>query len=268
MTRKPFDDRFERAMVRTAADLLKRWHPSLVFCQSDEITLVFPPVEESGRGSDPPLQSVLYGGRTFKIVSTIAASASVSFSQYILQEDWSDVQVNNPSNRSPLQFPIFDARVLSTPDSKTAMQAVYWRHAFDCRRNAVQMVARRHFSHKALDGLRLSEILQKLRDEKNVHDFDSLFGKKTPVDPSIEGGVSLRKASVYGVFLKKEQVQREGYNPITQKICSALRGIVTARSFDWSLVQEDERVAMTMSKYWREGDPVSLEPLDYVSESI
>lgn len=131
---RPFDSNLRGIMVDTARACALETNAVLTYTQSDEITLVL-------KGNDPEGAQTYFGGRVQKIVSCLASRASVVFNSLIPKYLPSKVGAT----------PVFDCRVWSVPTQKDACDAVAWRET-DARVNAVEMAARAHFSHKALDG--------------------------------------------------------------------------------------------------------------------
>lgn len=218
---KPFDYRFTKTMMLTTADLFDRTRPRTAFCQSDEITLVFP--------AEPTVSSMMYGGRVNKICSVIASMASARFNHHAR----SLLQNNDDSAW-------FDARVFSVPDDKTAMEAIWWRHKLDMRRNVINSIGHHKLGHARTDNLQMNELINKLRVECNVDPFNDF-------EPE----------AIYGVFFKKIQYNSTGYNPLTKETLPCVRTRVKGRTFDWA-ESEKERTEMVMDRFWQPHHPQSI----------
>jgi len=255
---KPFDFRFTHAMLRTTKDLMERCSALTGFCQSDEITLVFAP--------EPSLSNIIYSGRVVKIASVMASFAASRFAHHIQRESWNDSfsptmtskapndntlePSSNSSNESESQhnsklfksmtngnaLGIFDARVFDVPSEKVAMESIYWRHFFDCRRNVINSIGQKFIKHQKMQNMSLMQVLNELK-----------FDPFTVYHPSI----------MYGVFFKRKQVEHCGWNPIQKQSVLVMRNCVEMRSFDW-IHSEDDRIEMTMSKYWQSHHPASI----------
>lgn len=236
---KPFDGRFTRAMMLTTRDLLERCAARLAYCQSDEVSLLF--------AAEPSSCQIIYGGRVQKMASVMASLAAARFNHHIRLMDWKrDEGRETVSSIVPEDRACFDARVFSAPSEELAAEAIYWRHALDGRRNALNMVAHSHYPHEKLQNISLNEILSLL--------------KKDGISPFTDYPPS----AIYGVFMKKSQYPHVGFNPKTGVAVPTLRTRVEARSFDWAQVQPDEkqRVEMALSKFWIPLHPASLENID------
>lgn len=194
---KPFDPSFTQAMLRTAAGLMAATVARTAFVQSDEISLVF--------GPEPSLDLFLYGGRVQKIASTLASLAAAHFNK----------QPAEPTTTTRLGH--FDARVFSVPDSKGAEDALYWRHRWDCRRNAINMIGSHHLRHAEMQGLSMGAVIGRLRERHGVDPFKDY----SPL-------------AVYGAFIKRIQAPHLGWNPITKQSVPTQRIRLEARTFDWS----------------------------------
>ena len=79
---KPFDPRLTDAMVKTTVDLVQKFNAVLGYHQSDEISLLFPKIEENAKKSkNVPVH--FYKGRVQKLSSVTASYASVRFNYYM-----------------------------------------------------------------------------------------------------------------------------------------------------------------------------------------
>jgi len=138
---RPFDPAMTALMRTTAQDLLEETGAVYAFTQSDEISLVWAPGDAA--------TEALFGGRVIKTVSVLAGMATAFFTRALLRpgsglESYAD------------RCPHFDARVCQMPDEKSTADMIAWR-GMDAERNAVQMAAQAHFSHKHLQGVRIRD---------------------------------------------------------------------------------------------------------------
>ena len=256
---KPFDKRFTDSLVGTSAYLLERTNARLAFCQSDEISLVFAATEAIN--PDPFSQNsrmaipILFNGRCQKIASVMSGMASVKFNQLMQAADWSNAS-QQAVQKVFHELAFFDARAFSVPDEQAAMEAIYWRHQYDCRRNAIHMVAYHHLGAKAIHHKSLQEMTDMLVEQKGIDvakDIDPVF--------------------LYGTFLKKHEFPHTGFDPRLGKPVETTRQKAQARVFmlpsmaDDSGVIQAERInsltRMVMAKTWNEvdsskdGNPIS-----------
>lgn len=239
---KPFDFRFTRVMLKTTKDLMERSSALTGFCQSDEITLVFPP--------EPSLSNIFYSGRIIKIASIMASFAASRFSFHLGKETWNSPSASESTNSSSQSnsiklsqsmsngnpIGIFDARIFNVPSEKEAMESVYWRHGFDCRRNVINSVGQKFIQHQNMQNMSLGQVLKELN-----------FDPFTFYHPAI----------MFGVFFKKKQIEHVGWNPIQKESVLVMRNSIEMRSFDWTHSEKD-RIEMTMSKYWQSHHPASI----------
>jgi tRNA(His) guanylyltransferase len=216
---KPFDPQFTKAMISTAFGLIERTFARTAFVQSDEITLAF-------SGDPENKQLLMYDGRIQKITSIIAAHASLLFNSFM------------KGNESAAAA-VFDARTFSCPDEKTAMQAIYWRHAFDCRRNAINTIAHYKLSGRDLKNVGQSAII-KLLDAQNI--------SLNSFDPT----------NIYGTFVKRINVNHMGFNPKTNEHVLTTRSRIQGRVFDWIERDEGMRSELVMNKTWSSDDTMDV----------
>ena len=130
---RPFDKRFNQCMVNTTMALIAETNACIGYTQSDEITLAWK--------YDTHKSEVWFGGRIHKMVSQLAAHATLEFNQQVAQllPDFSSRQ------------PTFDARVWNVPDVAEGTNVFVWRE-WDATKNSISMAASHYFSHKQLLG--------------------------------------------------------------------------------------------------------------------
>lgn len=231
---RPFDSRLTLSMIYTMNDMIEHTSALLGFTQSDEITLVY--------RHDPTLNNYPYNGRISKIQSVYSGMASARFNHYIQKFSWDDVPTKS-RNRIMSSSAWFDARCFSVPDGESAMEAVYWRHRYDCRRNAIHTVGLANFDSKSLKGLSLNQVIE-LLEEKNIKIFQDV-----------------PKVYLYGVFGKKILVQLPFRNPITGESGMVFRSRLQNRVFDMQGSIE-QRTEMIMAKHWESNHQESIEALE------
>jgi tRNA(His) guanylyltransferase len=147
--RRPFDERLAKVMVDTAAHLVVETGAKLAFAQSDEISLVWE------KDQDKPEQTLFFDGKVQKLTSVLAGMATAVFINGIATFR------DKPFAAYAQKLPHFDARIFEVPDRDEAANAILWRFV-DARKNAIQMLARHHFSHKELHGVSTAEMLERL----------------------------------------------------------------------------------------------------------
>lgn len=128
---RPFDPRLSDLMARTSLHLADTFVSRAAYTQSDEITLLW---QQPEFGSELP-----FGGRVCKLISVLAAEASVFFNRGL-----SSV-IPEKSDRRP----VFDCRVWTVPNREEAVNSFLWRQQ-DAVRNSVQAAARSRYSDKQL----------------------------------------------------------------------------------------------------------------------
>lgn len=255
---KPFDPALTSTFALTAAALLRKFNAVTAFTQSDEITLVFPPEND--------LKQMLYAGRISKITSIISSFATAAFNDYWynltnkavfiekdkdkendscsltrlgLADDSGFIQFPDYLLKRVALHPCFDARAFTVPDKKTAIEALLWRHVYDCRRNAFNSIGTYKYGSSNMHGLSLKELTDKLDQDKaldNVH---------------VE--------NIRGLFLKKILYETVGVDPRdpAKTPIQVTRNRVEGRVLDWNDAVDDEesmkeKISLVFNKFWNE----------------
>lgn len=160
---RPYDERLSMAMVETAKFLVQETHASIGYCQSDEISLVFP--------QQALTQQMLFDGRPQKLCSVLAALASVKFNR--------EVQARIPEKAHLM--PVFDARVWAVSNLELAAEHFLWREA-DATRNSLTMAAHAYYSHKELHKAGFAQKHDMLHAKGvNWNDYPAFFKRGTYV---------------------------------------------------------------------------------------
>ena len=128
---RPFDTRFQAAMVATAMALARETNACMVYTQSDEITLVWQPLTSRSPG--------WFDGRVCKMISQLGAQATLAFYRAIMatMPEYAD------------RLPTFDARVWQVPNAAEAANVLLWREQ-DATKNSISMAASSVYSDKEL----------------------------------------------------------------------------------------------------------------------
>lgn len=125
---RPFDAGVSRAMDATARSLCEEIQGAVfAYVQSDEISVLIHNYKRLN-------SDAWFGNEVQKMVSVSASIATRAF---------------NVAAPEYLRLATFDSRVFVVPEAEVA-NAFVWRQK-DAQRNAVQMIARAHFSHKECD---------------------------------------------------------------------------------------------------------------------
>jgi tRNA(His) 5'-end guanylyltransferase len=183
---KPFDPRFQMAMIKTLNAMVQHFNPSTGFCCSDEITLIFPAREKQEDKEPSFREPIIHNGRITKIASLMAGKCSTLFMLEMLQ-------VEDPDLREYAQnmVPCFDARVISLPSDVEVCNNIIWRSIYDCKRNIIAAYAR-HFLEGKTKNMHGDQLIQSMKEKSN---FD--FWEKVP------------REQIYGVFAKKRNVEKQ-----------------------------------------------------------
>ena len=142
---KPFDPRIHEAMVETTKDLTEYFLANTGYTFSDEITLIFAPIEEH---QEPP-----YNGKVLKLCTLLSSYACVRFAYHMQSCINAETE---PAIRKLLENPkmSFDARLWNVPTKDEALANIRWRSLYDCRRNGIGLLARKYYKPKQLHKVR------------------------------------------------------------------------------------------------------------------
>lgn len=147
---KPYDSDMVYAMAKTTKYLVEKTNAVIGYTQSDEITLLL-----------PDDRAILYEGKIFKLVSTLASMASAVF--------------NHTMNRPDKPLAYFDCRVWQVPSRYEAVNALIWRE-LDATKNAISAAAEAHFSHNQCMNKNSNEKQEMLFQKGiNFNDYPAFF---------------------------------------------------------------------------------------------
>ena len=141
-----FSSKFSDAMQQTAKYLLDQTDATLAYVQSDEISLVFKPVEGTSE--------IFFTSEKQKIVSTIASLATAKF-LFVALEYWPE--------RCKKVLPTFDCRALELPNEAEVANTILWR-CRDGTRNSINTICRMFHSSKSLHGVNSKDMLKMLEE--------------------------------------------------------------------------------------------------------
>lgn len=163
---KPFDKVFRDTMTRTMLSLLSEVQGAIMgYTQSDEITIMFQKMSEESE--------IMFSGRVQKIVSEMSSMATLFFNKYFIEEA---EKTSDSKYKDKYMMATFDCRVFNVDENP--MEVFIWR-CLDCQKNAIQMIARSHFSHKEINNKNLGEMKAMLKEKGIiVNDFNKeyIFG--------------------------------------------------------------------------------------------
>lgn len=175
---RPYDERFLKLMQHVTQSLVKEYNCKIGCTQSDEISLVM---------FNNYLTPCVFNGKLQKLISTISSYATAIF--YTCFQDFFKQTVSEYCEQNSLNnLATFDCRIFNVPSIGEATNALYWRY-LDCTKNSVSMVAQSQFTHASLQNKSTSQMLDKLKVEKNI-DFYTAYLPEF----------------IYGSFYKKEEL--------------------------------------------------------------
>lgn len=180
---KPFDIRFHEAMIQTLRHMMSCGFRFIYgYTQSDEISLLFHAGDQT------------FGRRERKLLSILAAEASVAFS------------------KAASHSAVFDCRLSPLPDRDAVVNYFHWRQE-DSHRNSLNSHCYwllRKLGHSAPDAH------DRMAGESNAHKLQLLSSNGIHYD-------KLPLWQIRGVGIYRINEQKEGYNPITKQNTSYSR---------------------------------------------
>jgi tRNA(His) 5'-end guanylyltransferase len=204
-----FSRQFRDTMFSTGCDLLCKFKPTTVYTHSDEITLIFPPTNLCKNGKK---SQHFHGGKVYKILSLISASASSSFYKNLLKQFDGETRIAVEKLLSKLDI-AFDSRLIVFPIEKTYEigNNLIWRTR-DCIRNYISAYAQKFLTKSQLHGVnsekRICLLKNKgidLTDESNLsfYDLSMKYGLVLKLAPIPHNKISTRV--IYAYYAKKLQ---------------------------------------------------------------
>lgn len=145
---RPHDPKFAWAMMDTARKCMAEFHADIGYCQSDEISLGWFPLEEES--------SPIFDYKVFKLTSVMASFASVVLYQNLIRLG------GIYAERAKYMVPHMDARVFNVPNNVELINSFVWRE-HDALKNNVQLLARYNIGHKTMQGRPNSEVKEMLK---------------------------------------------------------------------------------------------------------
>lgn len=130
---RPYDIMLSKIMEDTTHYLARETNACMGYTQSDEITLAWHSTEIKSQ--------VWFDGRIFKMVSQLAAHATLCFYRLVLEH----------IPRYQDRLPTFDARAWQVPNRTEGANVFLWRE-WDATKNSISMAAQEVFSDSELHG--------------------------------------------------------------------------------------------------------------------
>lgn len=160
---RPYDKRLIDLMIRVTKYLVTETNARMGYTQSDEITLAW--------YSSSLKSQIYFHGKLFKMISVLAATASVQFNKFL--PDYIPEKVSyNPA-------PVFDCRVWEVPTLTEGANSFLWRE-LDATRNSILSAGYSKISHKKMHGKNTSEVQEMLYQRGiNWNDYPAFFKRGT-----------------------------------------------------------------------------------------
>lgn len=158
---RPFDKRFSDLMIKVTEYLVSETNACMGYTQSDEITLAW--------FSDNIKSQIYFDGKLFKMISTLAAMASVKFNELLCDY--------LPEKKG--QLPIFDCRVWDVPNLSEGANVFLWRE-MDATRNSILSAGYSMFSKTQMYKKKINKIQDMLFEKHiNWNDYPAFFKRGT-----------------------------------------------------------------------------------------
>jgi len=165
--KRPFDNILRTSLEATAKYLLEKIPGSqLAYHQSDEISILVTNYQLSNR--EP-----WFDNNINKIISITASMATLEFNRVFSQKvieagDEKDGEKDISAIRylAAKKGATFDSRALILPKEEVVNYFI-WRQQ-DAIKNSISMVAQSLFSHKSLQGVNGLQMIQRMKDEKDI----------------------------------------------------------------------------------------------------
>jgi len=238
---RPFDVRFHNCMIAAGIQVLKLLPDARVaYTQSDEITVLIPPVDPAVEG-----QTRSFAARLQKLCSLSAAAATAGFARAMSTQPTYDSDPPRLAQHMQSTVLLFDARVFTMPTELDAYDALHWRAYYDCNRNAISSLCTSlpGMNERTLSGVStpdrlklLSDLLDSTGDQRyNYTAYPSEFRR--------------------GSYIKRTTPPAAAEQALTPAELTAARAaragsLFEARSF---LMRPEDRVQNTQlcfAKYW------------------
>jgi len=162
--KRPYDERLSTLMTELTKWLVRETSSCCGYAQSDEITLAWYTEDVSTQ--------IFFDGKIDKINSVLASMTSVRFNKMLC--DYLPCKTECE--------PVFDCRCWTVPTLDEGANVFVWRE-LDATRNSVSAAAQANFSHKELQGKKVTEMQDMLMLEKGINwnDYPSFFKRGTYV---------------------------------------------------------------------------------------
>lgn len=236
--KKPFDNIFRTAMIKTTKDLHDRFNAYTSYTQSDEITLFLSVTKDKKINKNLEHQ---FNGRTQKLSSLCASFATICFNKhlrnliYTYRENFDLDDYNGYFRKSrneewdyyitlinKMDLAYFDARVFGVPNIEEVANVFIWR-ARDCIKNSKGTFAQAYASHKELQNMNSEEqiqyTLQKYNKDWNIIEDKYKYGvliKKELYD-KIHENVVVKRSKLIELYIPMNSYSKEIVDLIQSK---------------------------------------------------
>ncbi len=206
--KKPFDDTFISIMNETAIYLCEQIQGcKFAYVQSDEISLVVTDFET-------PETDAFFKYRLEKITSLCASIATSKFNQLMTIEAFNRVDKESFTKSDiinvieTMRLHQFDCKAWNVPSYNDVYTWFLFRQS-DCLRNSKQQTARTYLTHKECTGKKVDELINILKETKDI-DWDNFDDGKRYGRFIFKETVHM-KSDEFGEFKRDKFIVHSGY---------------------------------------------------------
>jgi tRNA(His) guanylyltransferase len=231
---KPYDSVFVLSMIDTMNDLINYTGATTGYTQSNEISLIFPPMCKK---NDNIISKHIKNGRVIKLCSVISSYCSVKF-YFNLQKNLNknigvySEHIVNMLNNTPV---FFACRAIEFDESmiNELINHQIWR-LNDCTHNAIRLYGEYYYGKKTTLNIGTNNIIEKLKQDN----------------------ITIPNFIMYGVYGKKQLYMQDNV-----QISTIINKVM---NFQYS----PELLQIFFSKYWSDIDSSIIEIYDICDEQI
>jgi len=223
--KKPFDEILSKVFELTCIDLMKKFNPSVIYTQSDEITMIFP-----SRLDENAIFAHEYSGRHSKILSKSSSYCTKKFNKHFFKLAKDFIDSNEDSKYTKVlearMFEAdFDSRLMITKDRNELVNSVISRYR-DAIKNSKSMYSIAYLSHKELLNLNGDEKVKKTLKETG-NDWNK-------IDERYKSGIFFKRTK----RLKTVEHNGENFEVIRTVIDVITKNTMTYKDKDFILSKE------------------------------
>ncbi len=191
----PYVNDFKTAMDKTTADLVKKFNAATGFNHSDEISIMFKPLNKDR--DDELIKEHIYRGRIVKLLTLMSSYATIRLQHHLRN-------LNAERFKNVVDRITFDSHHIIFPNKNELTNYFIWRSKIVCYRSFVREIASKWFSKKDIINLNTSQLKDKLKQEFNndVDDYNVFLRNGTYVKRELVSHVDNGKTYWYNSYIR------------------------------------------------------------------